>query len=67
MKNFNMWWLMEAQNIVGVGRAQEVNVAQETWKAALQWALSTRGKDKYGQIVNNVQVSVIEKELDATE
>lgn len=41
MKEFDEWWLMEAQNIVGVGRAQEVDVATEAWKAALEWVKNT--------------------------
>ena len=37
-KQFDEWWLLEAQNIVGVGRATEKDVAETAWEAALEWA-----------------------------
>lgn len=40
MKEFENWWLMEAQNIVGVGRATEKDITKESWKVALGWVQS---------------------------
>lgn len=37
MNEFDKWWLMEAQNIVGTGRATEEDIAKEGWGAALEW------------------------------
>ena len=38
-KAFKEWWLLEAQNIVGVGRAQEEDIAKEGYRAALEEVL----------------------------
>ena len=40
-KQFDEWWLLEAQNIVGVGRATEKDVAETAWEAALECVRDT--------------------------
>lgn len=35
---FDEWWMLEAQNIVGVGRRTEKDYVEDGWKAALKWA-----------------------------
>ena len=42
MKQFKKWWEMEAQNIVGVGRSTEKDIAKTAWDAALEFVLSYR-------------------------
>lgn len=37
MKEFEKWWEMEGQNLVGCGRITDTELAEEVWKAALKW------------------------------
>ena len=58
MKEFDKWWLMAAQNLVGVGRATERDIAEEVWQAALEWI-------KYAGVLEpSLANDLIDKELE---
>jgi len=63
MKEFDKWLKDFYDNHQGNYRFEPK--AKEGWKAALEWALSTRGMNHYGTApANCVQTSVIEQELE---
>lgn len=40
MNEFEKWWILEGQNIIGHYDLQEEALTKVTWKAALKWVLS---------------------------
>lgn len=51
LKEFEKWYEMEGQNLVGVGRITDLEFAQEVWKAALQWVLSNTDVADSGEYI----------------